>query len=460
MQPGQRRSVGGETGAQPIDGGRVEEAVPHVVRPGPEQLHGLADRLRQLDRFVDVVHEEPAPEAATEQGRVHLDRLGRQAVGLDDVVEGGLGRLRRRPDLARFLPHVGRAVHRLERGMRLERILVDRLERGGCGAHRTFRIPVPANRITVLRERLFHRPDETLRIEVPVRSGVPRHAERFAALEGGPGVVRGHRHAGRNPALDRDDMAHTGDRQGLARVEACDLAAHVGTPFHHRDEHAGHAHVDAVDRAAPHDRRTIGALHARSYQTEIPGVLQRRIARRRLSGRRPGQAAVAERPARRRVDHRTERGAAAGAIDLPDLRRRCDQHRARGRSRQSQGAERPGAAAAAAGAQPDALEARAGHRLLEPHPARVHFQLLGQQDRESGAHPLSHLGARHPERDRVVRGDLDVGVRPERRRRGVRRIHDSGHPEAHDQPRPRGGACMQESTARDPHALFASRAAR
>ena len=87
-----------------------------------------------------------------------------------------------------------------------------------------------------------------------------------------------------------------------------------------------------------------------------------------------------------------------------------DQHGAGGGSGFAQRVVGADGAAAAAGAQANAFEARNGRRLNQLNLRPVHFELVGQHHGERGAHALAHLGARDPKANDIVGTDLDVGV--------------------------------------------------
>src|SRR4029077_5360429 len=84
---------------------------------------------------------------------------------------------------------------------------------------------------------------------------IPSDIERFAALDGGPGITGEHYDtAGGERALadsvDGDDVAHAGNGFGLGSVKLRDLAAEDGAAGDDGVLHAGHAGVDAEFRRA------------------------------------------------------------------------------------------------------------------------------------------------------------------------------------------------------------------
>ena len=85
---------------------------------------GLLHGLRCLDGRRDEVDFEPAAEAAAEERGVHAHLGGINARGLCRRGLRDLLNLRRHVDVDAVVAHVGRAVLRLERGMRQQRQFV------------------------------------------------------------------------------------------------------------------------------------------------------------------------------------------------------------------------------------------------------------------------------------------------------------------------------------------------
>src|SRR6266513_1629319 len=88
VRPCHRLAGSVETRLEPVVTGGAVLRVSNVVLAGPNHLHWCACGFGRLARFLDEVELEPAAEAATQIGRVHLDLFGR------DTPEAGAQALR------------------------------------------------------------------------------------------------------------------------------------------------------------------------------------------------------------------------------------------------------------------------------------------------------------------------------------------------------------------------------
>src|SRR5207249_11584168 len=89
----------------------------------PQHPHRSLHVPRDACREHDAVDFEPPAEPATDEVTVQADLLGLEAEG-GELGHGAIAGLRPRPDLAYVLAPVEGAIHRLERGMREERLVI------------------------------------------------------------------------------------------------------------------------------------------------------------------------------------------------------------------------------------------------------------------------------------------------------------------------------------------------
>ncbi len=123
--PGDRHAVGVEAGGHPGGCHRAVEVVAHVLLARPNELHRLADLLRDQHRLPHEVLKDPAPaEAAAEHHLVNHDFARGYASGIGCDCERRLAILGGRPDLDQVGGHVRRAVLRLHGGVSEEGHLV------------------------------------------------------------------------------------------------------------------------------------------------------------------------------------------------------------------------------------------------------------------------------------------------------------------------------------------------
>src|SRR5881397_1217102 len=149
MGPGDRLALGIEAGRDAIIVTRPVHVVLDVFLAAPEHLHRAGDLFRDLHRPSDEIHLEPPAEAAAQEMVVHPD-LGLRKPG---HFGGGVlseGRdLGSHPEVAAVRPDVDGAVHRLHRGVRKERLLVNRLDPLCCPGHRRGDVAVVASCCTM-----------------------------------------------------------------------------------------------------------------------------------------------------------------------------------------------------------------------------------------------------------------------------------------------------------------------
>ncbi len=124
------------------------------------------------------------------------------------------------------------------------------------------------------------------------------------------------------------DLAHAGDRLGLAVVHAGDLPPHHRARGQGGDLEARQPDVDAVLRRSVHLLRGVEPLGRRADQLEVLRILELHVGGDRQLGRGIGQLAVAQFFAG--VRYGSIFRLARGRIDVPALGRGGDQHGARG----------------------------------------------------------------------------------------------------------------------------------
>ena len=176
------------------------------------------------------------------------------------------------------------------------------------------------------------------------RPGLPLDLERVAALLGRPERVGDHGHA-RGHLEHLLDAAH---RPRAVGGEPLHRAAEHGGPGHHRHEHAGHRRVEPEDRLARHLRAAVEAARGLADDLELRRVLEGDVLRHRHRARLVHELPVGERAAAG-PQHAAVLRAQRGPVHLPRLRRRGQEHLARGRSRLAQTIPLAGDARAATG---------------------------------------------------------------------------------------------------------------
>ena len=239
----------------------------------------MIDLLRDPHRLGDVVHLEPAAEAAAEELVVHRDLVERQAGDLGRRCLGPADDLGADPHVAAVAAHMHGAVDRLHGGMRQERRLVDgfdlgggRLERGGGVAH-------------ALRDRSFllgclrHGGHDVGRAERGIGPVVELDGGGLEALLGGPIVIGDHGHG----VVEGDDAVHARDLQRGRFVEGADRAAEDGRRGDRGDLHARHLHVDAEHRGAVHLPGHVEPLGRRADDAEGARILELHLGRARAA---------------------------------------------------------------------------------------------------------------------------------------------------------------------------------
>lgn len=178
-----------------------------VFLTAPHDFHRPVHLLRDLDGEDATVDVQPPAEAAAEQMVVNLDRILRQAGDLGDRALGKGGRLGADPKVTAILADVNGAVHRLHRGMREERHLIDGVNPLDSPGKRLFSVAVvPRHRAGSLR-RLLELADDIGAAECRIRTVIPSDGGRLEPFLGRGHMVGDHG----NGIVDPDHLTHTSD---------------------------------------------------------------------------------------------------------------------------------------------------------------------------------------------------------------------------------------------------------
>src|SRR5580700_1983310 len=305
VMPGDKFAIVVEGGFDVMRRRRAEFSESDVVFAGPDQLHRLADRLRQADRVVHgLVVAAPAKTAAEELLVQHdVGALGLQDAG--DAVEQAGRRLGADPKLGRFSVggHGGGGVHRLHlRVVDVARAIF--AAEHALGA-RQRRLGVAfvlvsyavASLVAADGRKILER---LLAVEMRTRRVAPGDLQQ--AL-------------GRLRAFDRgaDDadalrqFYDVGDARHFARAAVVDIqrrAACIGRLQHRGIDHARHLNIHAVCGCAFDFQRHVDASDVFADQAEARGRLEIAFGDLgQLGGgaRERGDLAIADAPPRRLV---------------------------------------------------------------------------------------------------------------------------------------------------------------
>ncbi len=395
----------------------------HVVFARPDHLDRRTHGLRSFDGGGNEVDVETPAKAAAEQRREdpHLLRLEPRRGGRRGLRH--LLNLRAHVQVAAAGFDVGGAIHGFHGGMRQQRQVIGRARAFLCRLERAVGVAVGSRREPrpLGRRFLQHRENGGI-VEAGVGARVPGDRKGRAGFHGLPVVLGHHEHAARG----QEHLADTGHFIRTARIHRLHLAAEHRTLSEGRVQHAGQLHVESKFRAAVQLSRGVDAGERRADDFETALGLQLHGLGCRQLRRCVSHLAVGQYLARR-SDHGPVLDPALRRIDPPTLRRRRDQHRARGGSGRTQLLPRLLHAVAGAGD----LSAVAGTDIRVPHRRRhdadgidVDLQLLGQQHGKGRVHALAHLGTIDDEGDGVVARDFEPRIH--RRARQRCSVHGAG----------------------------------
>ena len=436
---------------------RPVPAVRHVLLAAVDELDRYAlHLLGDIDGELDIVLEGAAPaEAAAQVQLVDLALLERQARGCGGRRERALGGLRRAPDLALVVRHLGRGVHRLHARVVEERGRVDSLHLG-----------------LGLRDRLvgvahfLGREHAVLAIETlleELRDGRARHLGVGAVVpddrqlvECGLGVPPGVGDDGNGRVVDFEHVLDPRHRLDLVGVEALELAAPDRTLLDGRVEEAGELlrrEVDGVDLLAGQLVGGVEPLHRLAGDLPALGILELDVGflRRLELGGRLRDLAERGRLLRRRVgDDAVGDGALLG-LHLPLVGSGLDQHHARRGAALTHVKVRLADAAASARRHvlPHALpgDVLARCRVLPGDLLPVALEFLGHELGEAGQRALAHFRAGDADDSRVVGLDDNPGVDLGRGGRRLLRLGGKGHVETENKAATGGGRGGHEAAA-------------
>ncbi len=268
MVPGDRHSLLVETGGHPVEEVGPVHVVLDVFLAGPHDLDGAVDLLRDLDGAGDAIDLQPPAKAAADQMIVDHDLVQRQAGDLRRRRLGSRDDLGADPDFAAVLADMNRAVHRLHRGVREERNLVDRLDLGGGARHGLVDIADILRNRPRIERRLFELAHDIFGVELGVRPVVPFDHQRRQPFLRGPHVVGDDR----DGVVEPHDLTHALDGLGRRIIHALHATAEDGRLRKRRDLHARRPNVDAVDGRSVDLRRRVQPLGRGADELEILAV--------------------------------------------------------------------------------------------------------------------------------------------------------------------------------------------
>ena len=323
-----------------MEPGRPIVVVPHVVFARPDDLHGRADRLRDVRGFRRVVRRQPPPEAAADARHLNRHRLARDAEHAGDD-------LRTRTS-ASAAARRSRSGHRARarcssaaRASRARETAPRRSRRPSCAPRSNARATSPWSPSTLPGFAASARncaDSDALDSSRPSPSShVTRSASRpfiAAHVESATTATPGFSHVGFLCPSIVTTRLHAGHGKRRRRIDACGTAAVDRTLLDDRVEHAR--------ACARRDRRSARRRRSSAYRrrgSALPTIVWRLdvLERRRIlrDGQRRGRSreiAVGRRAARRAMVHDAAGGFAGRRIDAPLLRRGGDQQQPRDRA--------------------------------------------------------------------------------------------------------------------------------
>ena len=456
---------GVEAGGQALIGPRPIIVVADVVGPGPQQLHrnpGPMGDHRRLDH--EIVHDPPA-ETAAAPAHVHGDGLQRQAERLGHRLSPVIGELGGGPDLETGGGRADGAVLRLQRQVRQERRLIDRLQSALGAGQRRLHVPLGALDLARGLQQLGGAAVIDLAVVGRAEAVVPDRVQGLARRVRLPPVAGDDGDPRRDPGGETDlgagggrDTLHGehllhprhgpgGGEIGGGQLRPIDRRLHIDGVLHPRQDH-----VDAEDRLSRQDRRRVHADVGAAQDRIVLRVLQlqRLGVGQGLPGGVGGQLAIGQAAAGRGVRHPPVGGGEAGRVDLQPLRRRRHQHGPGGRAHPAHGLPVVGNRQAAAGVLRDEpLGVRRGEFHADVVP--VHVQLLGDQHGQQGLGALAHVRVPGEEGHRSVGRQGDI-VSQRRAGGGAGRGVGGDGETDHHRPGGRGAQGQEQLAAGQAHA--------
>ena len=195
-------------------------------------------------------------------------------------------RLGAEPDFAFIVAEMHGAIHRLHRGVRQERNLIDCFELSGGGRDRAVGVADVLRHSTRAKRRLLELFGDIYRRNGCVRTIVPFDPQCFQAFLRGAHVIGNNRYG----IVEPHDLAHALDSFRCGVIDALYAPAEHRRLRQCRDLHAGRARVDPIDCAAVDLARDIEPLGRRADQLELVGGSSARRSWAVASWRRPRQA--------------------------------------------------------------------------------------------------------------------------------------------------------------------------
>ena len=293
LLPGVQLAAAVDGALQLVIAAGAEEVVGEIVLALPLQLDRRPHLLGDGGRFHHVVIHQPPAKAAAAARLVDDDIVFRQAHHLGHHGLAAVRLLGRNPHFQDAVMPVGRGVHRLQRRVRDESVIV-------IGFHHVRRLGEGGIDIADIGVGLGREgPGDFLGLGIGGRQGilgglalVPGHLQRILGLEGVPGAVGDdgdarHHLDRKTRAFQREDIDHAGHFADIGFVEARHLAADRRALGVGGIDHAGHLYVDAEQRLAGDHFVVVDAGVALAQKAVFAGLLQ--LERGRLRHRHLGR---------------------------------------------------------------------------------------------------------------------------------------------------------------------------
>ena len=417
-------AIGVYAAGEVVETTRSIEIMLHVVFARPQQFDRYADFFGDPRRFHHVVVAQPTTESATGTDHVHGDLIRLDAECAGHETAATLRCLRWRPDLALAVLEVCRAVLRLHRRVRDERIHIGRFHDLRRTGQRRVHVAVFSQRAMRRQEGEFGglrgKSGAALRGRCPF---VPRDHERLARLLCKPPAVPNNRHATEQAVQRRASIHDKGVRDAGHRfdgIEICGfyLAGIHGALEKRRVLHARHRYINSEHRLAGDDAAQIVSLLPRADNAELLRILQwhRGQIGRRHRCRCRGQRTICRGTRAAAVVHDALVGFQLADRHIPLFGRGRHQHRTTGSTHSAH--RQPVGWRGCASAGDLCLVFRAVEiALFDAHIRPVDIEFFGDEHRQHGLDALSDFrilrrdGHDTVGRDAHIRAEHRVGER-------------------------------------------------
>src|SRR6266436_8312228 len=397
MLPRGKIALGIESAGKMVIRGRTIETVLHVVLTSPQDHYGFAGGFGNLRCFHDEVRLIAPAEAAAHQRGVHNHFLRRQSRYFRDDFLRPLRGLSGNPRFRAVGTDVHGAIHRLHGSVTGKGKFVGGFDLFRGSGERRIRVTVVADDFTGLGSIIQKLLAQRIRGFRGGGTFVPSDLQRFAALDGGPGIVGEHdnstgREGARADGIDGDNVLNSRNCFAFCSVKGFQLAAKYGAAGNDCELHAGHARINAelrraggliprfkAPRVVPDDRKSVRILERDRFEI-WDGQL----------GRILNEFAVGQKILARPVEHAAVFRHAGIGIYVPARRGGGDQHFTRSRSSLAHG--QPGARDAAAAARAVVINVGIGRRLFNVYVLPIEIEFFRENHGQGGHDALAHLG--------------------------------------------------------------------